>query len=132
MKPKFTKGQPVKLKGTGHPAVIIRGNHLRRNDAIFYTVKNLKTGVVHSMIEEHRLEERNNDDDVGLYGKYTVVRVSDPDAKHLECEYFVLDLMHDEFAVYALKAYRDALHRAGKFPELEHDLNAKINEIHDR
>ncbi len=59
----------------------------------------------------------------GLYDKYAVRRLSDPTGKHANCEYFVLDLVHDEFAPDALDAYADACKTA--FPILAYDLREK-------
>lgn len=63
----------------------------------------------------------------GLYNKFTVARTdgqSAPGEKHDECEYFVLDLTHDEFAAAALRAYADACE--GQYPMLAADLRAKL------
>ena len=65
----------------------------------------------------------------GLYSKFTVSRAdgsSSDGGKHQNCEYFVLDLMHDPFAVPALKAYADACE--GEYPLLAADLRAKLKE----
>lgn len=48
----------------------------------------------------------------GLHHKYDVRRVdgSDgPGGKHEDCEYFVLDLDHDQHAIAALRAYADSV-----------------------
>jgi hypothetical protein len=63
-------------------------------------------------------------DERGIYRKYTVTRTdgsSGPDGKHEHCNYFVLDLAHDKFALPALKAYRKAC--AKEFPALAQDLS---------
>jgi len=63
----------------------------------------------------------------GLYGKFHVERTdgkSAPGEKHDGCEYFVLDLTHDPFAVPALKAYADAC--AAEYPLLAADLRPKV------
>ncbi len=44
----------------------------------------------------------------GLYGKYRVSRLHDPTKKHVDCRYFVLDLIHDKHAGAALHAYARA------------------------
>jgi len=44
----------------------------------------------------------------GIYNKFVVVRTdgqSDPGQKHNGCNYFVLDLDHDPFAMPAIEAY---------------------------
>ena len=64
-----------------------------------------------------------------LYEKFTVFRTDGRDApgeKHAECDYFVLDLTHDPFALPAIRAYADACRE--KFPTLAADLVAKLEE----
>jgi len=61
----------------------------------------------------------------GLYRKYEVRRTDesgDFGRKHYHCKYFVLDLMHDQFAGAALEAYARACRT--KFPKLAIDLDA--------
>lgn len=68
-----------------------------------------------------------NDKDRGLYRKFHVSRVdrsSRQGGKHHGCEYFVLDLNHDQFAPAALRAYAFAC--AKDFPALAHDLWRKF------
>ena len=60
--------------------------------------------------------------DVGIYYKYIVRRVHDPEGKHDRCKYFVLDLTHDKFAAAAARAYADACE--SEFPALAQDLRA--------
>ena len=45
------------------------------------------------------------DREKGLYEKYFVERMADPEGKHDACDYFVLDLVHDPIARPALVAY---------------------------
>lgn len=62
--------------------------------------------------------------------KYDVKRNDDRDragCRHHGCEYFVLDVTHDPFALPALKAYAEACAQAE--PELAADLRAKIAQI---
>ncbi|ARK80981.1 hypothetical protein BOC40_11660 [Burkholderia pseudomallei] len=62
----------------------------------------------------------------GLYRKFDVRRVdgsSEPGGKHHDCEHFVLDMMHDQHARAALRAYADAC--ASTHPELSVDLIAR-------
>lgn len=63
----------------------------------------------------------------GLYPKFSRVERADgghlPGRKHFGCEYFVLDLSHDPFAIPALKAYAAAC--AKTFPKLAEDLLGK-------
>lgn len=56
----------------------------------------------------------------GLYGKFHVSRVHDPEGRHANCEYFVLDLEHDKHAAAALEAY--AISCGGEFHALAQDL----------
>lgn len=67
----------------------------------------------------------------GLYRKFDVRRVdgsSEPGGKHHDCEYFVLDMMHDQHARAALRAYADAC--ASTHPELSADLIARYGLSH--
>lgn len=66
----------------------------------------------------------------GLYGKFHVERTdgkSAPGEKHHDCEYFLLDLNHDKYAVPALRAYAE--HCEAEYPQLARDLFAKADEI---
>jgi hypothetical protein len=66
----------------------------------------------------------------GLYEKYTVYRNdggSSHGGRHHGCEYFVLDLDHDKYAVAALRAYAE--HCEAEYPSLAADLFAKADEI---
>lgn len=69
----------------------------------------------------------------GLYNKYTVARIdgrSGPGQRHEHCEYFVLDLHHDPFAIPALKAYADAARLST--PRLAADVSASAKRALDR
>lgn len=62
---------------------------------------------------------------LGIYGKFTVTRndgQSAPGEKHERCDYFVLDITHDPFALPALQAYAEAC-RAGGYAQLADDLD---------
>ncbi|KVN27347.1 hypothetical protein WJ63_14365 [Burkholderia pyrrocinia] len=62
----------------------------------------------------------------GLFRKFDVRRVDgsdQPGGKHHDCEYFVLDMMHDQHARAALRAYADAC--AATHPDLSADLIAR-------
>ena len=66
----------------------------------------------------------------GLYNKFIVQREDRRDdigEKHYGCEYFVLDLDHDKYAVPALRAYAE--HCEAEYPALAADLHAKADEI---
>jgi hypothetical protein len=66
----------------------------------------------------------DTDETKGLYQKFNVSRVSDPQSKHADCFYFVLDLDHDPLAIPALQAYADAAR--DRYPDLARDLDAEI------
>jgi hypothetical protein len=67
-----------------------------------------------------------HDRERGLYHKYDVVRADGRQHLHEGCDYFVLDLTHDEFARGAIKAYADACEE--KFPALAQDLRVKLEQ----
>lgn len=59
----------------------------------------------------------------GIYNKFDVRRTdgsSEHGGKHHDCEYFVLDITHDPFAIPALSAYADSCEH--DYPHLAHDL----------
>lgn len=61
----------------------------------------------------------------GLYNKFKVERTdgkSAPGEKHDGCEYFVLDMDHDEHARAAIEAYVQSLDDAEEYPGLAADL----------
>ena len=60
----------------------------------------------------------------GLYKKFYVSRVTDPAHKHRHCDYFVLDLVHDQHAISALLAYAESCFH--EFPELAGDLRKRV------
>jgi hypothetical protein len=64
---------------------------------------------------------RDPDKDRGVYAKYEVRRRNDPNGKHDDCWYFVLDPTHDPIARVALEAYADEAERRG-FEALAADL----------
>jgi hypothetical protein len=60
----------------------------------------------------------------GLFHKFSVTRTdgsSEPGGKHEGCNYFVLDIDHDEFAAAALKTYAQKCRK--KYPLLAEDLD---------
>lgn len=61
----------------------------------------------------------------GLYRKYHVERIDDPDGKHDECDYFVLDLNHDPFARKALEEYAYSCEKV--YPQLARDLFDRLS-----
>lgn len=65
--------------------------------------------------------------DRGLYQKFHVQREDGRDQKgetHFGCDYFVLDLTHDPFAMAALFAY--AKECESEFPQLAADIRMKL------
>ena len=68
------------------------------------------------------------DKTIGLYRKFYIKRVdgrSGRSHKHYNCDYFVLDITHDPFAMPALRAYVNACR--DEYPLLAADLDAKIS-----
>ena len=62
----------------------------------------------------------------GIYGKFQVRRTDgDPEGKHKNCCYFVLDLAHDENALPALRAYAKSCKETR--PQLYKDLRWMID-----
>jgi hypothetical protein len=64
-----------------------------------------------------------NDKKLGLYGKYRVERLDGSSAiggKHEGCNYYVLDIEHDKYALPSLKAYADACQ--AEYPLLAEDI----------
>ncbi len=73
---------------------------------------------------------RQDDMQRGLYGKYVVERNDGRSAageRHHGCEYYVLDLNHDPFALPALRAYAEACR--GQYPALAVDLDAIVADL---
>jgi hypothetical protein len=66
----------------------------------------------------------------GLYNKYTVTRLHDGSGKHRECDFFVLDITHDPYALIALAAYAEACRPT--HPLLAADLGHEIALEHAR
>jgi len=65
----------------------------------------------------------------GLYKKFKVERTDgDPKGKHAQCNYFVLDVVHDPFAIPALRAYAKACE--GEYPQLAADLREWLRGRH--
>jgi hypothetical protein len=65
---------------------------------------------------------------LGIYHKYYLSRTDGKDGpgqKHEFCEYYVLDLDHDVYALAALSAYANAC--AVEYPKLSAELMAKVN-----
>ena len=61
----------------------------------------------------------------GLYNKFKVERTdgtSAPGGKHEDCEYFVLDMDHDEHARAAIEGYVRSLEASEEYPKLAADL----------
>lgn len=64
----------------------------------------------------------------GLERRYDVKKVNDPDGKHDDCRYFVLDPLHDLLARKALATYRFEARMAG-FDALSNDLRDWLEEL---
>jgi hypothetical protein len=65
-----------------------------------------------------------DDQTTGLYQKYHVQRVNDPEGKHDGCPYFVLDIRHDPHARIALSTYIQSC--GGEYPQLALDLHRML------
>jgi hypothetical protein len=99
----------------------------------------LLTTVIAEMIEKkellalrrsYRVKDKTS---VGLFGKFTVTRNDGrdlPGEKHEGCDYFVLDLTHDVYAIPALEAYITAIEFT--LPKLAFDLSEKLNYLRRR
>lgn len=68
-----------------------------------------------------------SDKERGFYTKYAVKRLNDPTGKHRECEYYVLDLVHDRHAAPAMLAYSDSCE--AEFPALANDLRDRAASV---
>jgi hypothetical protein len=62
----------------------------------------------------------SDDNERGMYRKFKVSRRNDPEGKHDDCRYFVLDIDHDKHARPALEAYAQSCEEL--FPALAADL----------
>jgi hypothetical protein len=65
----------------------------------------------------------------GLYRKFAVLRTDGSSAKgqkHEDCDYLVLDWIHDPFAVPAARAYADACEAT--HPDLAADIRRRADE----
>lgn len=76
-------------------------------------------------------EEPMDEKSVGVIKKYDVRRVNDPEGKHAECRYFVLDPRHDPLARDALVVYAHAAEVSG-YGSLAEDLRGWLDELPDR
>ncbi len=65
--------------------------------------------------------------DLGIIHKFDVKKVNDPEGKHDDCFFFVLDPEHDKHARAALVAY--ALSCAPEYPKLAEDLRKVLTEV---
>ena len=71
------------------------------------------------------------DKERGLYQKYLVTRTDgNPTGKHERCFYFVLDTIHDPFAIPALKAYADACRE--EYPQLAKGIDALLADTQEQ
>lgn len=67
----------------------------------------------------------SDDREKGLYRKYRVTRIGDETGKHDACEFFVLDWLHDKFAVDTMRAY--AMFCQAEFPALADELRNRAD-----
>lgn len=75
--------------------------------------------------------DKNTKQQLGIYNKFAVYRndrEDRPGYKHEGCEYFVLDMSHDPFAVPALRAYAQACQEDG-YIALAGELRHKAYEL---
>lgn len=74
-------------------------------------------------------DERRPNSEQGLYRKFEVYRTdredAGPDCKHWNCDYFVIDVTHDQHARAALAAYADACETT--HPQLAADMRARYS-----
>jgi len=63
----------------------------------------------------------------GLYPKYQVQKIHDPENRHIDCEFFVLDLRHDPAARFAARGYATFISKEN--PELAKDIRNMVKEI---
>lgn len=69
----------------------------------------------------------------GLYEKFDVTRTdgkSEPGQKHYMCDYFVLDKIHDPFAVAAMIAYAQVCE--AEYPLLAQDIMRDVGQMIER
>lgn len=71
--------------------------------------------------EENKVDEHQQ----GVIEKYFVTRLRDPERKHDDCWFFVLDIKHDPLAQEALAAYADAAAAQG-YMTLRDDLFLRL------
>jgi hypothetical protein len=62
----------------------------------------------------------------GLYQKFAVRRLHDPNGRHKDCRYYVLDLDHDPYTTPALEAYIEACEN--EYPALAQDLSKIVQQ----
>ena len=77
---------------------------------------------------EHNGEAPSDFSQSGLPHRYDVKKVVDPEGKHDDCRYFVLDPQHDSGARFALRAYKVWASRNG-YDNLAKDLGEWLEEI---
>lgn len=66
--------------------------------------------------------------DTGLEARYEAKKINDPEGKHDDCAYFVLDPQHDPGARFALRAYKVWAGRHG-YDRLALDLEKWLDEV---
>jgi hypothetical protein len=81
----------------------------------------------------HQGDHAGDERFTGLHHKYDVTRRNDPEGKHAECRYFVLDPQHDPLAREALETYSDAAFSAGYIAlskEIDHWIGREMVPAH--
>lgn len=66
--------------------------------------------------------------ETGLESRYDVRKINDPEGKHGECRYFVLDPEHDPLAREALSVYAITAHTHG-YKALADDLHRWLADL---
>jgi len=85
-------------------------------------VDDLITEILDTSLEDEADSDPRPDTERGMFGKFYVKHMHDPEGKHDECRYFVLDPQHDQVARDALAIY-EANIRPTK-PKLADDIRA--------
>lgn len=98
------------------------------------TIDDMITKIADEILDDSLLHDADSDErpdqQRGMYGKYFVERLHDPEGKHKDDRFFVLDPVHDPCALSALKTYA-AVCRS-EYPKLADDLRAWINDLERR
>lgn len=74
--------------------------------------------------------DHNDQLDEGLTPRYDVQRLNDPEGKHDDCRYFVLDPRHDSYARSVLAVYAQEVDNAG-YKKLAAEIMGWLHELDD-